>query len=164
MNRARWIGLGVLLGATVGFARQNLDVYFAGSEVMYSRMDVSNSSGFYEGGIGWNLEGRYFKGQVGFGAGSFRSDICYAGNVTLGPRLTVVPHRLDLNLGAGVGYFGYVKETFAPSIVNGEFKHTLPLHAGMEAVLFERVSLSWMKFFGEALDWKLKAGIQVIQW
>ena len=151
MNRARWIGLGLLFGATVGFARQNLELYFAGSEVEYTRMDTGQSSGFYEGGIDWNLEGRYFKIQVGYGAGSFRSDICYAGNGTLGPRLTVVPHRLDLNLGAGAGYFGYVKESFAPPIANSEFTHTIPLHAGMEAVLFDRLSLSWIQFFNEAI-------------
>lgn len=162
---ARWIGLCVLFGVSVGFAKQNLEVYVAGSEVGYARWDTGQTGGFYEGGIDWNLEGTYFKVQVGYGAGTFRSDICYAGNVTMGPKLTVVPGRLDLHLGVGAGYFGYVKEAFTPpNIIVGEFTHTFPLHAGMEAVLFDRLSLSWVKFFDEAIDWKLKLGVQVFSW
>ena len=178
--KVRWIGLGLLVGVSVGFAKQSLDVYVGRMEAslkrkprpfngLYSSGSDPVYDGYYDGGVAYNMTGDYFKAQVSFGMGVFHANPTYSGSFTMGPKYSVLPHLLELHVGAGMGYFGYT-EDYDGSWPD-EFNYRTPIVAEAECVAFDRVSLGYSRVVMLAdgrgvalLKWKLKSGVQVLRW
>lgn len=177
---ARWIGLGILFGVSVGFAKQSIEVYVGRMEASMSRkprpFDGHYGSGYdpvydgyYDGGVAYNATGEYFKAQASFGMGVFHEKPTYSGSFTMGPKYSVLPHLLELHVGGGMGYFGYWEDIGYPEW--DEFNYRTPVLVVAEGVLFDRVSLGYSRVVllesgrGVAiLKWKLKLGVQVFSW
>jgi hypothetical protein len=176
----RWIGLGLLFGATSGFAEQNLEVYAGRMEASmkyriehpYTNKWISEYvpiyDGYYDGGVAYNAMGEYFKAQASLGMGIYHEKPTLSGSFTMGPKYSVFPKLLDLHVGAGMGYFAYWEKD---SWGKEEFYCRTPIVIEAEGVVFDRVSLGYSHVVmlkdgqGAAiLKWKLKLGVRVVQW
>lgn len=178
---ARWIGLGLLFGASLGFAKQSLEVYVGRMEAALTSKERPFTGGsyvgtydfvydgYYDGGVAYNMTGEYFKAQTSFGMGVFHDRPTYSGSFTMGPKYSVLPHLLDLHVGGGMGYFGYWEDIGYPE--GDEFNYRTLIILEVEGVVFDRVSLGYSRYFkgsdgrGNArLKWKLKLGVRLFVW
>ena len=173
--------MGLLFGVSMGFADENLEVYVGRMEASmdrkisaftrgaYVRYSEPEYDGYYDGGVAYNATGEYFKAQASFGMGGFRGKPTYSGSFTMGPKYSVLPQRLDLHLGGGLGYFGYWEKDGGTG--KDEFYYRTPVVVEAECVAFDRVSLGYSHVVmledgkGVAiLKWKLKLGVRILQW
>jgi len=124
---------------------------------------------YYDAGVAYNATGEFFKAQGSLGMGVFHGNPTLSGSFTMGPKYSVFPHRLDLHVGGGMGYFAYWEKDDWTG--KDEFYYRTPVLVEAECVAFDRVSLGYSHVAmlkdgrGAAiLKWKLKLGVRIVQW
>lgn len=164
MRTIRSMICGMLLSTASAWSLENqLGVYFAGSEVSYSELDVAGSAPLYEAGISYALSMKYFKASASAGVGQFRTNPSFTAGMVAGPKVTLLARKLDVGLGMGLGYLGYYKyvET-APGILTKEFTSDQPVLVSLDAALFDRLDASLEGHWNSDSWWRLKLGARVL--
>ena len=120
------------------------------------------NEGIFEYGARIDYEIQYIQPNLTLEIGRFNNSQAYSTN--LGFDIFYPISKLELNIAVGIGieYNGFVKRNFYPGGRKDEFTHRMPSTINVNIKLFNTILILVEQIFDQDIFWKARFGINIL--